>query len=72
MVTDLFRFPLEFDEARWAVVTDSELRDITMCPVDTVEIQDDINCENTISFWSCASEVGVRVALTSYDLCAKS
>jgi len=42
-VADLFAFLLESNEARRAVVTDANLRDIIMRPVDTDEIQAEIN-----------------------------
>jgi DNA repair exonuclease SbcCD ATPase subunit len=40
---DLFAFLLESNEARRAVVTDADLRDIIMRPVDTDEIQAEID-----------------------------
>jgi peptidoglycan hydrolase CwlO-like protein len=40
---DLFAFLLESNEARRAVVTDADLRDIIMRPVDTDEIQTEID-----------------------------
>jgi DNA repair exonuclease SbcCD ATPase subunit len=40
---DLFAFLLESNEARRAVVTDADLRDIIMRPVDTEEIQAEID-----------------------------
>lgn len=42
-VADLFAFLLESNEARRAVVTDADLRDIIMRPVDTDEIQSEID-----------------------------
>jgi peptidoglycan hydrolase CwlO-like protein len=42
-VADLFAFLLESNEARRAVVTDANLRDIIMRPVDTDEIQSEID-----------------------------
>jgi chromosome segregation ATPase len=42
-VADLFAFLLESNEARRAVVTDADLRDIIMRPVDTDEIQAEID-----------------------------
>jgi len=42
-VADLFAFLLESNEARRAVVTDGDLRKIIMRPVDTDEIQAEIN-----------------------------
>jgi DNA repair exonuclease SbcCD ATPase subunit len=42
-VADLFAFLLESNEARRAVVTDGDLREIIMRPVDTDEIQAEIN-----------------------------
>ncbi len=42
-VADLFAFLLESNEARSAVVTDADLRDIIMRPVDTDEIQAQID-----------------------------
>jgi DNA repair exonuclease SbcCD ATPase subunit len=42
-VADLFAFLLESNEARRAVVTDADLRDLIMRPVDTDEIQAEID-----------------------------
>lgn len=42
-LANLFAFLLESNEARRAVVTDADLRDIIMRPVDTDEIQTEIN-----------------------------
>lgn len=42
-VANLFAFLLESNEARRAVVTDADLRDIIMRPVDTDEIQSEID-----------------------------
>ncbi|MCY4729957.1 chromosome segregation protein SMC [Natronomonas gomsonensis] len=42
-VADLFAFLLESNETRRAVVTDANLRDIIMRPVDTDEIQSEID-----------------------------
>jgi chromosome segregation ATPase len=42
-VADLFAFLLESNEARRAVVTDADLRDVIMRPVDTDEIQTEID-----------------------------
>ncbi|WP_336328589.1 archaea-specific SMC-related protein [Halovenus sp. HT40] len=42
-VADLFAFLLESNDARRAVVTDGDLREIIMRPVDTDEIQAEIN-----------------------------
>lgn len=42
-IADLFVFLLESNEGRRAVVTEADLRDIIMRPIDTDEIQADIN-----------------------------
>lgn len=42
-LADLFTFLLESNEARRAVVTDADLRDIIMRPIETDEIQDEID-----------------------------
>jgi chromosome segregation ATPase len=42
-LADLFAFLLESNEARRAVVMDTDLRDIIMCPVNTDEIQAEVD-----------------------------